>query len=187
MIAIAQEQEVRMTRNWLTRIMLAAALCSGAVTALHPMSAGASQIAGGSARADTMRLTGCVERADQVMGNGSNSSTLGTTVDSQTFVLIKALPAADGGQGRTANANARASEADGKSNGATVGKMFRLSSDTTKLNPHVGHEVEITGIVQAAAPGAAAVTSPDKSNPSAADAPVLRVDALRMISSTCPK
>src|SRR4051812_30343021 len=109
-----------MTRSFLP-LTMTAALCSAAVTA-------SAQSAGGAPhKADAMRLTGCIERADQVVGNGS---TLRTSVDSQDFVLIKALPASDGADARSANANALRTGTSGESSGATVGKMYRLSSDT---------------------------------------------------------
>lgn len=130
-------------------------------------------------------MTGCVERTDQLTGNGS---TLGTTVassdvDSLNFVLIKAMPASE-----SASANATAARTAGTSGdgAAAVGKMYRLGSDTVKINSHVGHRVEISGSVQPAAPGAAPAAL-DKNSPSAANAPLLKVDSLRMLSETCPR
>jgi hypothetical protein len=161
-------------------LMIAAAFCSAAITAAAQTAGGAPAKTGAP---EKVRLTGCIERADQLMGNGS---TTGTSVDSMDLVLMKARPASEG---QTANADAKATGTSGGSTG--VGKMYRLSADTVKANPHVGHQVEISGSIQTAgpgvAPGAPAAPAADKSNPSAADAPMLKVDSLRMISETCPK
>jgi len=163
-------------------LMIAAALCITSVTANAQTATGAPQ---SNAVPDKVRLTGCIERADQLMGNGS---TIGTSVDSMDLVLMKALPAPEG-QTANAGANARPTSTSGGSNG--VGTMYRLSADAVKANSHVGHQVEVSGVIQTAGPGVArgvpAAASADKSNPSAADAPMLKVESLRMISDTCPK
>jgi len=174
-----------MTKNSLA-LTMAAAVCSATVMAAQTPG-GAPQT---SAAAPTqVHMTGCVERADQLSGNGS---TLGTTaasadVDSLDLVLIKATPASES---TSANANAARTAGTSGDGAAAVGKMYRLASDTVKINSHVGHRVEISGSVPAAAPGtsaAPAAAALDKGNPSAANAPLLKVDRLRMLSDTCPR
>src|SRR5206468_12728423 len=74
-------------------------------------------------------VTGCVERADQLQSAGAET----TTVDSQHFVLIRA-------QSSSGKATAAATP---KATTGSLGPMYRLAGDAQKLNPHVGHKVEI--------------------------------------------
>jgi len=110
-------------------------------------------------------VTGCVERADQV----SAAVTAGTTVDSLSFVLIKAT--------KGTAADARAAGTSGTS--AEKDSMYRLDAEVSKLNPHVGHKVEVTGTL------VGAVDSTMKSADPSAGGPRLKVDRLKMVSETC--
>ena len=154
-----------------------------------------AQAAGGSApqAASKVTITGCVERADQVL----QRATLGTTVDSLTFILIKAEDSKN-----TAAAGSTASHREitggtptGTSGAAAskgpedLGKMYQLDAEVEKLNEHVGHRVEIVGSVAAAAntpaptgPSGAAAGNTDQST-----VPMLKVDSVKMISATCPR
>ena len=106
---------------------------------------------------EKITITGCVERADQMAAAG----TVGTTVDSLSFVLI--TPPA-----QTAGTTGTKGGSD---------KGYRLDADIAKLNPHVGHKVEITGFVdEAATTNGAAGT---------ADGPKVKVETIKMISETC--
>lgn len=108
---------------------------------------------------EKITITGCVERADQV---ASPAATLGTTVDSLTFVLRTPPPETAGTSGTRPAAD----------------KGYRLDGDVAKLNPHVGHKVEITGLVtEAAATGAT----------SSAEGPKVKVESIRMLSETCAR
>src|SRR5690349_1190601 len=82
---------------------------------------------------EKITITGCVERADQMASAGA--STLGTTVDSLSFVLVD-VPAS--GTAGTSGVKGSAPSTD---------KGYRLDADVSKLNPHVGHKVEISGYV----------------------------------------
>jgi len=78
-------------------------------------------------------------------------------------------PVATSGTGAGAAAGAKAS--------------YRLDGTESTLTPHVGHKVEITGTLEeqrpasAAAGGAASATTP---------AGTLKVDSVKMVSTTCP-
>jgi hypothetical protein len=117
--------------------------------------------------------TGCVERADQF--NPSNQA-VSTTVDSLDLVLIRA-DASSGGTSTTAPTGTTGSS----SASADPKVMYRLKGDMTQLNPHVGHQVEISGSVDADSGAAAAAGGP------IASAPNFRVESVKMISSNCPK
>jgi hypothetical protein len=171
-----------MTKNTLA-LTMAAAVCSAAMVAAQAPGAAQS----GAAASTQMRMTGCIERADQLTGNGSTLGTAAASadVDSLDLVLIKAMPATES---TSANANAARSAGTSGDAAANVGKMYRIGSDKVKMNSHVGHRVEISGSVQQAEAGtAAAPAAVDKNNPTAANAPFLKVDSLRMLSDTCPK
>jgi hypothetical protein len=72
----------------------------------------------------------------------------------------------------------------GAAGAASAAKTYRLEGTDAMLTPHVGHKVEITGTIQdqpaSAAAGAAAAGS------SNAPAARLKVDSVKMVSTTCP-
>ena len=111
---------------------------------------------------EKITITGCVERADQMSSAGT--STLGTTVDSLSFVLVDMPPSGAAG---TSGVKGRPS----------TDKGYRLDADVAKLNPHVGHKVEISGYVDepAATNGAA----------NSVNGPKVKVESIKMIAETC--
>jgi hypothetical protein len=113
-------------------------------------------------------VTGCVERADQMPA----AATLGTTVDSQTFLLVPAKEPADQPTGTSSRT------------GRELGTVYRLDADASKLNPHVGHRVEIAGTVDSAplplTTGAASDSAPSTVRQ-------LRVESVKMLSQTCAR
>ena len=120
---------------------------------------------GAAKQGDKITISGCVERADQV---GSPSSA-GTTVDSLSFVLIN-TPSQTVGTSGSAEAGRR---------GASMDKGYRLDAAVEKLNPHVGHKVEIAGtVVEPAATNAAA---------SSANGPKVKVESIKMLAETCAR
>jgi hypothetical protein len=115
-----------------------------------------------ASRATAQTVTGCIERADQLQGAG----TAGTTADSQQFVLIRAQV----GSGKTT----------AKPSAKSLGPMYRLVADAQKLNPHVGHKVEIVGTVEAASDTRASSTDASPST-----AARLTVQSIKMLAETC--
>jgi len=111
---------------------------------------------------EKITVTGCVERADEMASSGA--STLGTTVDSLSFVLVNIPPSGTAGT-------------TGVKGNAAADKGYRLDADVAKLNPHVGHKVEITGYVDepAATNGAA----------NSVNGPKVKVETIKMIAETC--
>jgi hypothetical protein len=112
---------------------------------------------------EKITISGCVERADQMASAGA--STLGTTVDSLSFVLVDVPSGATGTSGVKGNT------------AASTDKGYRLDADVAKLNPHVGHKVEISGYVDepAATNGAA----------NSVNGPKVKVETIKMIAETC--
>jgi hypothetical protein len=121
-----------------------------------------------SASGQKVTVTGCVERADQVIAG----PTLGTTLDSLTFVLMKA----EEGKAEDRPANAPSTGFD---------KSYRLDVDVDTINAHVGHRVEIVGVVPSAAENVPVGTS--GTTPSGAPPPLLKVESVKMLSSTCSR
>ena len=113
---------------------------------------------------EKITITGCVERADQMASAGAG--TLGTTVDSLSFVLVD-MPTS--GTAGTSGVKGNTS--------ASTDKGYRLDADVAKLNPHVGHKVEISGYVDepAATNGAA----------SSVNGPKVKVETIKMLAETC--
>jgi hypothetical protein len=119
-----------------------------------------------SASAKTLTVTGCVARAEE-HPTGTTGMT-GTT--ESKFVLTNASPKT----GETAGTSGTtAPEA------TAIASEYKLDADDAKLTEHVGHKVEISGTVQ---PPSRAEQKPPAS---AANAPTLKVDSVKMIASSC--
>jgi hypothetical protein len=134
-------------------LLLAAAAFVAQTTATTPQQQTTKQ-------PEKITITGCVERADQVAA----PSTIGTTTDSLHFVLINTPAPVVGTSGS-------------KPTPPSMDKGYRLDGDVEKLNPHVGHKVEITGSVTEPAPTNASATS--------ANGPMVKVQSIKMLSETC--
>jgi hypothetical protein len=117
-------------------------------------------------------VVGCVERADQVLSREN----LGTTVDSLTFVLVKAQ------EGKAADQPSPSAGA-----GDRVGKTYRLDVDVDMINPHVGHRVEITAVLPPNAPIATSGRADAEPVAGTTPPPVLKVESLKQLSSTCAR
>jgi hypothetical protein len=121
----------------------------------------------------TITVTGCVERAQQ---SQSPTGTSGSTTDtaggaSSGFILTNTAISPDATAGTSGSATTSASAAP----------QYRLDYDDAKLTPHVGHKVEVTGTVaENAAPSESSAAG------SAASAPKLHVEKVKMLASTCP-
>jgi hypothetical protein len=124
--------------------------------------------------ADRVTVTGCIERADQVTTSAANTA----DPDSLQYVLVRPAP----GQSSTGVAPAPTGTA-GTAGDSRV--MYRLSGDQQKLNPHVGHKVEIVGTPSVMAPASAAAGSATASALPTGSAPGLTVESVRMIDATC--
>lgn len=143
---------------------------------------------------ESIIIVGCVQRADQAVTgtSGSKSSaaaaptqgaagTSGSTM-TDTFLLTNVTTGGSAASAQTGTAGSTA----GSQN--AVASSYRLDSDESKLSPHVGHKVEIIGVVENAAPASA--TSPRSSSPStpsasALSAPRVKVETVRMIAANC--
>jgi hypothetical protein len=159
-----------MKPNW--KYVMSLVFASAFAVAPHAQTSTASATPDQSAAPAKITLTGCVERADQVASSGAAA----TTVDSLSFMLIHASK--DGGA-------ASRPEAVGTSGTVSTSKgdMYRLDADVAKLNPHVGHKVEVTGVLDSTAASAPAATDP----PSRESAPKVKVETVKMLAETCAR
>jgi len=125
--------------------------------------AGASQ----SAAAKKITVSGCVAKAEAAQTPTGTAGAPGASAKEAKFVLNDAAMASSGTAG-TAGAPATA-----------IASEYKLDGDDAKLTPHVGHKVEITGTV-AEAKGATEAPAA-----SAANAPTLKVDSVKMVAPSC--
>jgi hypothetical protein len=114
-------------------------------------------------------VTGCIQRATP--SPTGTTGTAGTSGMATKFVLSSATMSTTGTSGRTEPS-------------ATAASQYRLDADDAKLTPHVGHKVEIAGTVEEAT--SAMPNPPPAAGSPAANEPKLKVDTVKMISSTCP-
>jgi hypothetical protein len=89
------------------------------------------------------------------------------------FMLSNASAAGAGAPVATSGTGARAAS------GAKA--SYRLDGTESTLTPHVGHKVEITGTLDEQRPGSAAAGGAPN-----APAGTLKVDSVKMVSTTCP-
>jgi hypothetical protein len=129
--------------------------------------AGASQ----SSAAKKITVAGCVAKAEAAQTPTGTAGAAGAGASASAkeakFVLQDASMAG-GATAGTAGAPATA-----------IASQYKLDGDDSKLTPHVGHKVEITGTVAEAKGG----TEPPAA--SAANAPTLKVDSVKMVAPSC--
>lgn len=127
-----------------------------------------------STSAKTITVTGCVQRAQQAATGttGSTSATKGAASAETKFVLTNAALSTSGKTAGTSGTTTPSTTA--------IASEYRLDTDEAKLSPHVGHKVEITGTVEQPA------STEQKPPASAANAPTLKVENVKMIASSCP-
>jgi len=107
-------------------------------------------------KADTIIVEGCIQKG------ASASATTGTTGTSGSAPSAFMLMSAEKPAGATSS--------------APIASSYRLDAVDSKLSPHVGHKVEISGTLQPP-------TGPAAS--SATASPTLKVDNVKMLAATC--
>ena len=125
-----------------------------------------STTAGRATTADKkVTFSGCIERQPA-------SAAAVTGAPTMPFMLTNAT---------TAGAGAPVATSGGA--GAAAAKVsYRLDGTESTLTPHVGHKVEITGTVDEQRPASAAAGGTTSATP----AGTLKVDSVKMVSTTCP-
>ena len=121
----------------------------------------------GRANADKKTtISGCIERQPA-------SAAAVTGAPTMPFMLTNASAAGAGSPVATAGSGAGAA--------ASAKASYRLDGTETTLTPHVGHKVEITGTLEEQRPASGAA-----GGATSATAGTLKVDSVKMVSTTCP-
>jgi hypothetical protein len=148
--------------------------------------------AASAAAAQTITIQGCIQRNTQASSATTGATgTAGSTTES--FVLANAMRPAGAAASATAGAPPM-----------SIASSYRLDAEASKLSPHVGHKVEITGTLENRMAGASAssatpstststTTSTSASGTSTstttstsmAAAPQLKVENVKMIAASC--
>jgi hypothetical protein len=142
--------------------MFAAVACALTVSVsaqTTPPTGGVSQPTFGADKKVT--ITGCLERSKESVATGDR------------FVLNNIVPNAPAMTGAAGTSG---------SEKAPKASSYRLDGEDSKLSPHVGHKVEITGTVEERPTSA---TGTSGASGSAPEAPKFKVEAVKMIASSC--
>jgi hypothetical protein len=149
-----------------TGVAIVLGMTVGVFAQQYPSSAQSSPSQSGK----SVTVTGCVEKAEAMpTGTTGGGEATGASAEPK-FMLTKAsvdTTATAGTTGTTAPPT------------TAIASEYRLDSDEAKLTPHVGHKVEITGTVEQP------TNTEQRSPASAANAPTLKVESVKMLASTC--
>jgi hypothetical protein len=174
------------SRHHATRYLLSAVLAGTAIIVSATASRGvrAQAPAAPANSSKTVTMTGCVERADQFTSSGTPSP-VSTTVDSQSYVLIKVEPPPATGDTTAAGTSGTVSTGSSVAKAsAAIGNMYKLDGDRKAIGSQVGHKVEVVGTLDSSS---AEARPPDPQNPSAATSPVFVVTSIKKIAELCPR
>jgi len=143
---------------------------TGADTPQPPTAAPTQSAARSSSSADTIVVEGCIQPSvNAVSATPDAVGTAGSVSTATAFILVSAMKPA-GTSGSTASSS------------LPVASTYQLDVEDSKLIPHVGHKVEISGTLKSPDKSASTAAS---SAPGAMPAPTLKVTNVKMIAATC--
>jgi hypothetical protein len=152
-------------------------LVCGAVMVAAAQNSSVSQT-NNSSSADKITVTGCIQRAAQ-----TTAGTVGATGDAGTKFMLSNATRKAGEMSTTGTSGTSTPNSAAPSSASS----YQLDTDDSKVSPHVGHKVEITGTLESASMSNSATSS--SSAPAAGqpnkNAPKLKVDSVSMVSTTC--
>ena len=143
------------------------AIVLGVSVGILAQDAPARQSESQSAAAKKITVTGCVAKAQQAATGTTGSTDAAASAKETKFVL------SDAAMSSSATADTAAPPA------TAIASEYKLDAADAKLTPHVGHKVEITGTVEESKGPTQAPAA------SAANAPTLKVDNLKMVAASC--
>jgi hypothetical protein len=170
---LAHKKEERMSDRRLIPTSLAF-LLGASLTALAAQtpSPTAQTTGSNSAPSNAITVQGCIQPSVNAVSATPDAVAAGTSGSVSTataYILTRSIkPAA------TSGSNA--------SGAAALASTYQLSAEDSKLTPHVGHKVEITGTL--VSPNASA-SSRAASAAGLAPAPTLKVENVKMMADTC--
>ena len=149
------------------------AIVLGVSVGILAQDAAAPQTPSKSAAAKTITVTGCVAKAQQAASapTGTAGAAGAAATEKETKFVLSGAAISPSATAGTAGATTPSTTA--------VASEYRLDADDAKLTPHVGHKVEITGTVDEPKGATQAPAA------SAANAPKLKVDNLKMVAPSC--
>lgn len=137
-----------------------------------------------AAKADSVTLEGCIERS--AANPSATPGAIGTAGSStSSFMLSNAAKpmGATGAAGSAGGTVGTAGRPSADTPSASIASTYRLDGDNSKLTPHVGHKVEVTGSIQASSTNP--ITAPSASVGTATGAPTFKVESVKMLASSC--
>jgi hypothetical protein len=119
-----------------------------------------------------MTVQGCIQPSVNAVSATPDAVAVGTagSVSTATAYILTRAMTPTGTSGSSASAS------------APIAPTYQLSAEDSKLTPHVGHKVEITGTLVSADKSA---SSRAASAPGLAPAPTLKVENVKMIADSC--
>jgi hypothetical protein len=151
---------------------VSAAVVSVALQAQTPT----SQPTPSSSNANKVTVTGCVQRAISESPTGTSGVAGALKPDTQ-FVLANASAG-------TATAGTSGTTTPSTSSMPTAPRYRLDDAEQAKIAPHVGHKVEISGTIDDAMRSSSPSATPGATS-TAAPAPKLKVDSIKMLASSC--
>ena len=130
-----------------------------------------------SSNANKVTVTGCVQRAMSESPTGTSGVAGAAKPDTQ-FILANASAG-------TATAGTSGTATPSTSSMPTAPRYRLDDAEQAKIAPHVGHSVEISGTVDEASRASSPSATPGATS-TAAPAPKLKVDSIKMLASSCP-
>ena len=146
--------------------MFAAVACAFTVSVsaqTTPPTGGVTQPAFGADKKVT--ITGCLERSKESVATNDR------------FMLNNIVPNPPAPMGTAGAAGTSGSDK------APKASSYRLAGDDSKLAPHVGHQIELTGTVEDQA--RSATTGAATTSGAVPEAPKFKVETVKMIASSC--
>jgi hypothetical protein len=123
-------------------------------------------------------VIGCIQPAD---ATAIGTSGMSGESDTTKYMLTNAKKS-------PSDMSSSSSSESGMSAGSHKSLTYRLEADDTTLSPHVGHQVQIVATIDQGSSSSESATGTSGTSGSTPSGPVpkLKVESVKMLSSTCP-
>jgi hypothetical protein len=163
--------------------------CAAAVELAAQTGGSATSQTRAPSSSDKITVTGCIQAADQATagttGSTGTSTSSAMSEKSGKYILTNAKSGSSSSATGTSGTSGAASPASSAS--SSTASTYRLDGDDSKLSPHVGHKVEVTGSLESSSTSGSTGSSSYSSSSSSASSssPKLKVESVRMIGPSC--